>query len=173
MRHKILVVSYGGAHAETLLPLLKTLAVRPDIDLVVVGLTIARRYFVAHGIDALGLVELLDLCSIDKAPYVRCGARVVEDFNVALSPAVTDEESFLYYGIGWSDLVASEGERVATLKFQELGRKAFNPLKTCRDILDRLAPSLLVTTSSPRFERASVVSAGALGIPLASSFPRS
>ena len=68
----------------------------------------------------------------------------------------------VYLGSGFLDLIARHGEFEAIKRYKKVGRKAFDPAITAREIIEICGCDVLVTTNSPRMERALVRAARSL-----------
>jgi hypothetical protein len=155
---KILVAAYGGGHARLLAPVVRMLNAR-GYETTVLGLTLGRSVFEQEGITAYMLSDILQ--QSDRWPeIVRFGEQLVHAEDV--HPEVGLLDSVVYMGSGFLDLAEQYGPSAAMERYQALGRKAFDPVTTAREILELTACDLLVTTNAPRMERALVRASGLL-----------
>lgn len=74
-------------------------------------------------------------------------------------PDVHPGETAAYLGLSYRDLVRQYGDDGASEVFADRGRQAFLPMTVMREALRDIQPDLLLATSSPRGERASVLAA--------------
>jgi hypothetical protein len=157
----VLVASYGGGHAQMMIPVVRTLC-RSDHICTVLGLTTGKSLFEHAGITCVGLAAC-----VSSAPWwseAECwGLKVLAQSEQ--SAAVSREDTIAYYGSGLSDLVLELGEAEAWQEFLKHDRKCFRPMRTARYLLESIAPDVLVCTNSPRMERALIEQARALNIP--------
>ena len=159
MNKKIVFVTYGGGHVNMLLPVIKQLQKRPDLDLVVLGLTTAGATLKQNNIPYIGFKDLL----ADDNDYAReWGKNLVNKDD--LHPAISYQESVAYMGLSYVDLEIEHGIKKAAEIFANYGRQAFNPLTTMTAFLQSQSPDLLVATSAPRTERAAINAASSLNI---------
>lgn len=154
-----LLVSYGGGHANIMIAVTAELARRGrSYDLL--GLTTAEEAFRRAGLNPFSLEELID-------PLMD---RAVRDRAAALAPAsdhpdISDAQTTAYHIVGFADLVAQNGLEEAEEKFARLGRKAFEPVRAFERLFARIRPTVVVATTSPRFELAALKAARRTGIP--------
>jgi hypothetical protein len=156
---RILFVTYGGGHVNALLPVIQKLRSRPDVEIHVLGLTTAAPVLAEAGVPFLGFKDVLRPDDHDALAHGR---------NLAASTApgqVDAAETVAYLGLSYADLVAQRGEDGARAVYAEKGRMAFLPVTALERIFDRVRPDLVVTTNSPRGERAATVVARRRGVP--------
>ncbi len=80
---------------------------------------------------------------------------------------VSREETIAYHALGYHDLVAEHGEAGAAALYEQRGRAAFEHRELAARIMDRVRPDLVLTTNSPRAEKAVIDCAQARGVPAA------
>lgn len=155
----ILFVAYGGGHVAMLAPIASMLSQvgRPFIFL---ALTTARAVLERQGIPAIGFSYLP---GADDTQVQAWGRKLASE--LPLGGPVLPEETIAYLGLNFRDLVQDLGESEAWHRYRNEGRQAFLPVRTMENALRAYKPSLVVTTNSPRAERAAIISAGNLGIP--------
>lgn len=161
---KVFITSYGGAHSQALIPVIEYLKNDELWDVQVLGLTYAFRDF-----DEAGLTGIWDFDSILRAASPRYEKLLTVGEKIlpkSFDPAVGYENSRAYYGSGFADLVDKEGLKKGTAKFLDLGRKSFFPIQTAEEILAFVSPDIVVTTNSPRMERAMAIAARNLDLPV-------
>ena len=155
---KILVAAYGGGHARLLVPVIRLLQERGH-EVLVLGLTLGQSVFREAGLSAVGLCEILQ-----RSPrwheMIQQGRNLVDESDV--HPLIGLENSVAYLGSGFLDLIVSHGELEAIKRYKKMGRKAFDPTITAREVLEICECDVLVTTNSPRLERALVRAARSL-----------
>ncbi len=155
----VLFVAYGGGHVRMLLPVARLLRDRGLAAPVFVGLTTARAEVEAAGFPSLGFADVVEE---GDGPAMERGRDLASRLP---SHAWSFEESAAYLGLSFADLVADHGEAEAGRLYGTHGRQAFLPVRTMERFLRRLQPALLVATSAPRAERASILAARRLGVP--------
>ena len=155
---RIFLVSYGGGHVASLVPVARALAQRGH-ELVFLGLTTARTALAAAGIPSIGFPDLWRFA----APGAReAGAELSASLSTAA--AIPREESEAYLGISFAELVQQHGPEKARLSYAEHGRHAFLPVAFFERVLADARPDVVVATNSPRSEQAALLAAGRLGI---------
>ncbi|PJK31207.1 hypothetical protein [Minwuia thermotolerans] len=158
---RVLAVCYGAGHVNMVLPVLRELKRMGGFEIVALGLTTAWDRLDAAGFAPLRVRDLVDP-ELD-AEALRVGAELALD----LSPGgpVPEWESAAYLGISYRELVEDVGEARAAQLYRERGRAAFLPSRFARRAIERLQPDVLLTTNSPRMERAFLQAADELGLP--------
>jgi hypothetical protein len=151
--------SYGGGHANIIIALSRELS-RRGVDHQVMGFTTAVATFRRAGLTVSDVATLLEP-DLD-APFID-EARMLAPASG--HPDVSDEETVAYYAVGYRDLCDRLGEEEALARVEQLGRKAFEPVSMFRRFFERHRPSVVVTTTSPRFEVAAIKAARSLRIP--------
>lgn len=157
---KVLFVSYGGGHCRMIAPLVEYINKnyenwQPSI----LGLTSSYDYFKSKGLSPLGYKDFFELTSEIK----NIGEKSLTSIQSAYIPS--KEETLTYLGINMRDLIESIGEENAWKIYKEEGRHCFLPVMAMKEIQKKIKPDIVVTTSSPRSELASVKAAKELNIP--------
>jgi len=148
---RVLFVTYGGGHVNALLPVIQNLSRRrADVETHVLGLTTAASVLREAGVPFLGFKDVL---RADDHVAIEHGRRLAAETPGQVDP----EESLAYLGLSYADLVAQRGEQGARTAYAEKGRMAFLPITALERVFDRVQPDLVVSTNSPRGERASMV----------------
>jgi hypothetical protein len=152
---KVLFVTYGGSHARILRPVIERLVLDKNIEIYILALTKSASEF--EGIEAkvLGFKHFFS------------GARI-EGFGKELMKDLIEvsdiEETIAYMGQNFAELVDSLGHDEALSLYHKDGRQIFLPIKAMTTIIESISPDLVVTTNSPRSEKAAVLAAYNLGI---------
>lgn len=154
----ILFISYGGGHVACLAPLALTMQSK-NIPFKFLALTTASSYLNPLGISALGFKDLPEATASDVQHWGKLLAK-----DVPSNGTVSIEETVAYLGLNFRELVTKHGEQEAFDLYAIHGRQAFLPVEVMKSALNYLKPELLVTTNSPRTERAAVIAARELGI---------
>lgn len=161
---KILIVCYGGGHANIVKSIYPVLTEQVDAEITILALTAAPKIFIANNIPFKTLSHLVcDLECYDE--IVRLGTQ----FGAPLhnnNMGIEFEDTIAYYGCGMYDLIHRFGKEEAFKMFSEKGRKAFLPVLIMEMILNKLKPDVVVITSSPRMEMAAGIVADKLSIPV-------
>lgn len=155
----VLFVTYGSGHVRMVVPVARALANAGLAKPVVLALTTAASVARAAG---LKVFQFKDFLTTGDGAAIAHGKRLMAE----MSGSVTDpEETVAYLGLCYAELVEDVGFVEALRLYQRDGRQAFLPLRTLQRIVGKLAPSVVVTTNSPRAERAAIVAARSLGLP--------
>ena len=156
---RILFVTYGGGHAQMVLPVVKWLRRFTSVDVRVLALTTAASIFENADEPYLGFKDFLH--GSDKTALAR-GEELLQG---NLSNDVAREESVAYLGLSYLDLEQQMGAAGAKAAYLRFGRQAFRQTGVLSRIISDLAPDIVVATNSPRAERAAIQVAGSLKIP--------
>ena len=157
--NKVLFVTYGGGHAQMVLPVVQWLAQHTPLKVQILALTTAASVFASAGIEVLGF---RDFVRPEDAAALAWGERLLEG-NTSMQ--VAHDESVAYLGLSYVDLEQRLGMVEAAAAYAQFGRQSLRPLGVLRRIIKQLMPDVLVTTNSPRAERAAIEAAGLMGIP--------
>ncbi len=161
---RILCVAYGGGHAKMLVRVLDYLkrTYIDQIEIVTVGLTLGNHDFRRAGYEAKDFVDYLDPAS--DAPALAVGEHLAKEMH-SNNVGIRYEASVAYLGLSMFDLIQRIGEKEAWRFFRSAKRLALCPVSILERIFEKEQPDLLLTTNSPRAERAALVVARRLGIP--------
>lgn len=160
---RALLVGYGGGHSQLLIPVARELA-RRRWKVSILGLTTAARSLKRSGLPFRGF---RDYVREDDERALEIGRRLTDEI---FSPDLgfSREESIAYLGLSYVDLEKREGVDRARDLYEQHGRKAFLPVSVLGRVIDHVRPDVVVTTNSPRAERAAVVVAKEQNIPTVS-----
>lgn len=150
MKKKILFVCYGAGHVNMLVPIIKRYIKDPNFEVVVLGLTTASAVLKANGISHIGFRDLLDE-NLDKHA-LEVGQEMAAD--IPPGGVVDHSETVAYLGLSYADLEERLGKDRAEAEFESKGRQAFLPTTVLARVFKKYQPDLLVSTNSPRAERA-------------------
>ena len=153
-----LFVAYGGGHAKALLPVARQVQAQGLAQVQFLALTTAAAEVRAAGLPTVGFADLLG--PGDEA--ARRHGEVLAD-GLAVQAAARDE-SVAYLGLSYQALVEEVGEEEAARRYARFGRQCFLPVTVLERALARWQPSLVLTTNSPRAERAALLAARRAGI---------
>ena len=144
-----------------LIPLIKLFKKKEQFEVIVIGLTTAAARLMQENISCYSYKDYLKLFPEEKV--VECGKRLAGDSNN--SGHVPYEESVAYLGINYFELVETYGKDCAAELYRERGRGAFYPVESMKKILSSIGPDIVISTNSPRSEKATIEAAGKLKIP--------
>lgn len=162
---KVLFVSYGGGHINIINEVIKEIIKYKNIDFKVLALTTAYDKSVSLFSNKYikKISDYKDLFKKDIEEINYYGSLILED-NYNASSGISKEDTLIYLGLSMFELVQTHGEQKAFDLYNKKKRQAFLPIKTMKKILEYEDISLVVTTTSPRFEEASLTAANELGI---------
>lgn len=162
----ILFVAYGGGHMSMLIPVMKWMLDNTPHSLSALPVTIAYPMFEQSGLEARGvkLIKYSDYLDDTNEEAYSFGRELLPD-NHKPSLDIPEIESLAYLGLNMQELHQRYGKDKAETLFSKEGRQAFLPLNTLGKIVDDAKPDLIVTTNSPRSERAAIIVGRELGIP--------
>ncbi|QNM87375.1 hypothetical protein [Aliarcobacter cryaerophilus] len=162
---KVLFVSYGGGHINIINEIIKEIIKYKNIDFKVLALTTgynnSESIFSDKYVKKISDYKNLFKEDIEKIEHY--GNLILEE-NYNSSSGISKEDTLIYLGLSMFDLVQTYGEKKAFDLYNIKKRQAFIPIRTMKKILEHEGISLVVTTTSPRFEEASLIAANELGI---------
>lgn len=155
---RIFMISYGGAHVSTLIPIYKELEAR-GIKPTFLALTVASTLLEKAGVTYKRLIDYEQLLPNN---YKEIASKILtkhHNNNVPLA------ESTAYLGSSLSELISSAGIDGAMCLYKRKGLNAFTPSSLLKKILQTEKSDIVITTDSPRMEFASLLAAEELQIP--------
>lgn len=156
----VFFVCYGGGHVAKVVPVVRELALR-GVSCQVMALTAGYGIAQRMGLSPLGYRDFLHLAG-DPDRVLERGRGLLAGNS---HPDIDEHESLCYLGINYTEWVETYGEEGARRLYSQGGRRIFLPVRFMGKVLGALKPACVVTTSSPRSERAATEAAVALGIP--------
>ena len=157
---KIFMTCYGGGHAEIIKELYKNLVNIPDIEITILALTTSKYKFEQEKISYKLITDYYDETK-DKDIY-ELGKQFCMENNIDTSIGV--DETYLYHGYALYELEKKYSKEKIEEGFRELGRTIFLPIQFMERVLKSENPSLVITTNSPRYEKATLIAAKNLDI---------
>ena len=152
MAKTLLCVTYGGGHARMVIPVIRALADCKDIRIQTLALTGAGPIFKSEHLPFMGFKDFI---SAQDSQALEWGKKLAAIHHSPES-GIEEEESIAYLGLSYWDLVQRYGEAEAGRLWAEKGRHAFLPLTFMERVIERVKPDMVVTTNSPRSERAAL-----------------
>lgn len=155
---RILLVTYGGGHAKIIEKIYEELTKNPNHEIILLGLTTAVSYFEKKGIDVKTITD-----------YEYNITSRIEDI-LELIPVykrniyMTENEHKTYNMISIDNLLRQYSFNEVKLLLKKFGRRVYLPVDFMASVIKREQPDLLITTTSPRMERAALISANRLRI---------
>jgi hypothetical protein len=144
-----------------LTPVLHVLKSNPEIELISIALTTAGPIFASENLPYKGFHDYL---REDDTVANEWGKKLAAEHHAPHS-GIAEEESIAYLGINYADLITKHGESEAAKIWAEKGRHAFLPVAFMKRIIKEEKPDLVLTTNSPKSERAAVEAANNLDVP--------
>ena len=153
-QRKYLLVSYGGGHVQTLLPIYKKL-LEDKADVHFLACTTAQLKMKEAGLPFIDYTTLLK--RHPQADHIKnIGRSLISD---ELNPHIPLDESLAYHGLCFWELIQEYGEKKASDLFNEKGRSCFFPLLTLKKFIQDENINFIITTNSPRSEKAALKAA--------------
>ena len=160
MKKKIFIPVYGGGHCKLIISLYDSLIRKFDVT--ILALTLAEEYLSNHEIPYKTLKDYLEYIDLgDK--IVQLGDQFIKENNIDYE-RIGLYNSSIYYGCNIRDYILKYGEDDIVDSYGKQNRLIFLPINTMEAILKIENPDAVLTTNSPRFERASILAAKNLGI---------
>jgi hypothetical protein len=158
---KVLFVCYGGGHGKMCLPVAQILEQQLGIETHTFALTMSHSLFSSSGLNWTNYSSYLEPQNLEA---IELGKKLaLESHNP--DSGVPFDESVAYLGLSMQDLINKFGEEKAWELYRKDGRHAFCQNSVLRRVIETIKPSMVVTTNSPRSEKAAVEEANKLGIP--------
>ena len=168
MRNKkknIFLVCYGGGHINIIEPIVDELIKNKEYNVKLLALTTAYLK-VKDKYDKNILKSISDylfLFDDNISTIFQNGLKIFEE-NYNSSIGLSKLEVLSYLGLSYNEAIEGIGEDKAYEDYKKIGRQSFLPINTIKKILDYENIDLLITTNSPRFEKASLFAAKELNI---------
>ncbi|RXJ92876.1 hypothetical protein CRV00_12065 [Malaciobacter molluscorum] len=162
---KVLFVSYGGGHINIINTIVKAMIKQSCINFKILALTTGYEKSLELFSDKYvkKISDYNELFKKDMEVIVNYGKMLLEE-NYNVSSGVSKEDTLIYLGLSMFELVQTYGEEKALELYNSKKRQSFLPINIMKKILEYEKISLVVTTTSPRFEEASIIAANELGI---------
>jgi hypothetical protein len=157
---KILGVAYGGGHANCVLPVLNELSQRGH-EVLFLGLTSSIPQGKKSGLPMKTYRDYLHLT--DKEMAYELGQPLAEKMHNP-NLGIDIDESIYYLGVNLLENRNSLGQELADEAFAKAGRHSFLPVELLKGILREEKPDILITTNSPKSEKAALIAATQMGI---------
>ena len=157
---KILMLCYGGGHVQIIKELYKKVLDMKGVEVIILSLTTSSKILKEEKIPFKTILNYYDE-DTDKEIY-KLGEKFCIKNNIDTS--IGKVETYLYHGYALYELIEKYSEKVVEEGFQKLGRKIFLPILFMEKILKKEKPDMVITTNSPRYERAALIAAKRMGI---------
>lgn len=160
--HKVLFVVYGGGHARLVRPVIEQLLhADENVEVICLALTTAVREFTGLSNKRFEILGYKDFFGEDSEALVY-GRDLVQKMT-----GVFDfDESIAYLGRNFLELVkrCCSVQEAAEI-YAQGGRQVFLPIESMKEVISRVKPDVVVTTNSPRSEKAALIAARSLSVP--------
>ncbi len=160
---KVILVCYGGGHVKIILPIARELVAK-RINFVILAMTVAYKECKELFPEQTKRLRDYSFLFSDIQDKVKeFGLSILAD-NYREGIGIDREESIWYLGLSLFDLIDQHGKEKALKLYQEKKRRAFLPVKVMEKILSYEKPDVVLSTTAPRFEQASLIAGNNLGI---------
>jgi len=157
MVKKVLIVTYGGGHSKLMLPVIRELMTNKELEIIILALTTSVNDYKYLGLKLYGYKDFF--FSEEALVYGK-------ELVTSLENVMDLDESIIYLGQNFKELVDRFGLKKAKELYKKAGRQVFDPIDSMGEILDQVKPDVVVITDSPRSERAIGFSAKIRKIPI-------
>jgi UDP-N-acetylglucosamine:LPS N-acetylglucosamine transferase len=149
-----LFVTYGGGHLKAVLPVAKQL-INHGYSIYIFALTTAAESLKDSN---LPFFSYKDLPEAFEQKNIDLGMKLAGELETTGNKknVVSYEETVAYLGLNYIDLVKSFGILKAQKDWSREGRQIFYPINLMTKIIKKLNPSMVVSTNSPRSEKAAI-----------------
>jgi hypothetical protein len=162
---KVLFVSYGGGHINIIDLIAEELLNEKNIEFKILALTTAYNKVIDKYSNRI-VKRVSDYKHIFKNNLEKIeqyGLDILDE-NYNLSSGISKDETIMYLGCSMFDLVKQYGYKKAKERYSNKKRQAFLPIETMKKILQYEGIDIVVSTTAPRFEHASLVAGNELGL---------
>ena len=149
-----LFVTYGGGHLKAVLPVAKQL-INDGYSIYIFALTTAVESLKGSNIP---FFSYKDLPEAYEQKNIELGIKLAKELEIRNNKinVVSYEETIAYLGLNYIDLVKSFGKLKAQTDWLREGRQIFYPINLMTKIFKKLNPSMVISTNSPRSEKAAI-----------------
>ncbi|CAM1341416.1 CDP-glycerol glycerophosphotransferase family protein [Tenacibaculum amylolyticum] len=158
MKKNIFLVCYGAGHINLIEPIVDKLILNENYNVKLLALTTAyNKVKNKYTKDVLkNIKDYLFLFDENLDEILKNGLKIFED-NYNASSGLSKLEVLFYIGLSLTEEINKTSYDTAYSNYQEKGRKSFLPVDTIGKILEHENTDLLISTTSPRFEKASLL----------------
>jgi|6_EtaG_2_1085325.scaffolds.fasta_scaffold01083_3 hypothetical protein len=163
---KLLFVAYGGGHMRLLHHIIQKVINETDFEVRVLALTTGyldvKEYYSEEILKRP--INYKDLFNKDLERIQFYGNELLKE-NHNPASGLEEEDSIFYLGMSFNDLALENGEEGAWNLYNEKKRHAFLPKRSMKKIIEHESPDVIITTTSPKCELASLFASKELKIP--------
>lgn len=150
---KILMVCYGAGHVKIIENIYNELIKEKNLKIEILALTTAQNYLKEKKIPYKKIENYYK--KYEETNIFEIGKKFIENLKLEYN----DFESILYYGYSISELYEKFGEVTTIEAYKKYGRWIFLPINFAKKVLEYEKPDILITTTSPRMEKAFLLAA--------------
>ena len=156
---KIFMTCYGGGHAEIIKEVYKNLVNISGIEITILALTTSKYKFEQEKIPYKLITDYYN--KEEKFIY-----ELGKSFCISndIDTSIGEDETYLYHGYALYELEKKYSKEKIKEGFKKFGRAIFLPIQFMERVLKNENPNLVITTNSPRYEKAALIAAKNLGI---------
>lgn len=160
---KIFMVCYGGGHVNIVKEIYHPIKNLTGAEVTVLALTTAPEVLSRNDIPYIKISDIIRNLK-DYEKIMELGYSLAKIYHDDKS-GISLKDTAAYYGSGFFDLMKRYGEEEAIARFEKGDRKSFLPIWLMEELFKIIKPDLVITTTSPRFEKASGIAAANMKIP--------
>ena len=157
---RIFMICYGGGHAEIIKEMYKNLIKISDVKITILALTTSKYKFEQEQISYKTIADYYD---VEKEKHIY---ELGKEFCISnsIDTSIGEDETYLYHGYALYELEKKFSREKIKEGFKKFGRAIFLPIQFMERVLKNENPNLVITTNSPRYEKAILIAARNLDI---------
>jgi UDP-N-acetylglucosamine:LPS N-acetylglucosamine transferase len=157
-----LFVSYGGGHLKAILPVANQL-IKDGYSIKIFALTTAINDLIDSNIPYFSYKDLPEAYEEEN---IKLGIKLAKHLDIQNNKdnIVSYEESVAYLALNYKDLIRLYGQSKGRKMWLEEGRQIFYPIYLMKKVLNYIEPKIVISTNSPRSEKAAIRAASMLNI---------
>ena len=157
---KIFMTCYGGGHAEIIKEVYKNLVNISGVEITILALTTSKYKFEQEKIP---YKLITDYYNKEEEKFIY---ELGKSFCISndIDTSIGEDETYLYHGYALYELEKKYSKEKIKEGFKKFGRAIFLPIQFMERVLKDEDPNLVITTNSPRYEKATLIAAKNLNI---------
>ena len=157
---KIFMTCYGGGHAEIIKEVYKNLVNISGVEITILALTTSKYKFEQEKIP---YKLITDYYNKEEEKFIY---ELGKSFCISndIDTSIGEDETYLYHGYALYELEKKYSKEKIKEGFKKFGRAIFLPIQFMERVLKNENPDLVITTNSPRYEKATLIVAKNLDI---------
>ena len=150
---KIFMTCYGGGHAEIIKEVYKNLVNISGVEITILALTTSKYKFEQEKIP---YKLITDYYNKKEEKFIY---ELGKSFCISndIDTSIGEDETYLYHGYALYELEKKYSKEKIKEGFKKFGRAIFLPVEFMKRIIVSENPDLVITTNSPRYEKASLI----------------